>query len=56
MLHDLESGAPVEADHIIGWMLEKARQHQLDDTVLAFAYTALKAYEVRRFRPPSQAT
>lgn len=50
MLHDLESGAPVEADHIIGWMLAKARQHQLDDTVLSLAYTALKAYEERRLK------
>ena len=48
MLHDLESGAPVEADHIIGWMLAKAREHSVDDTVLSFAYTALKAYEARR--------
>lgn len=48
MLHDLESGAPVEADHIIGWMLDKARQHRVDDTVLAMAYTGLTAYEARR--------
>lgn len=48
MLHDLESGAPVEADHIVGWMLAKAREHGVDDTVLSFAYTALKAYESRR--------
>ena len=45
MLHDLESGGPVEADHIVGWMLTKAREHGVDDTVLSFAYTALKAYE-----------
>src|SRR5690606_30936913 len=30
MLRDLERGAPVEADHIIGFMLEKARQHRID--------------------------
>lgn len=48
MLHDLEHGAPVEADHIIGWMLERARAHGLDHPVLAFAYTSLKAYEARR--------
>jgi 2-dehydropantoate 2-reductase len=48
MLHDLESGARVEADHIIGWMLSKAREHGVDDSVLSFAYTALKAYEARR--------
>jgi 2-dehydropantoate 2-reductase len=48
MLHDLESGAPVESDHIVGWMLEKARAHGLDDTILSLAYTHLKAYEARR--------
>jgi 2-dehydropantoate 2-reductase len=51
MLHDLESGAPVEADHIVGWMLSKAREHGVDDTVLSFAYTSLKAYEIRRSAP-----
>ena len=50
MLHDLESGAPVEADHIIGWMLDRARAHGLDHPLLAFAFTALKAYEARRVR------
>jgi 2-dehydropantoate 2-reductase len=48
MLNDLEAGGPVEADHIIGWMLERARVHELDDTVLSLAYTHLKAYERRR--------
>ena len=48
MLHDVESGAPVEADHIIGWMLERASAHGLDATLLSLAYTHLKAYEARR--------
>ena len=48
MLHDIETGRPVESDHIIGWMLDKARQHGSDDTILALAYTHLKAYEARR--------
>jgi 2-dehydropantoate 2-reductase len=48
MLYDLESGAPVEADHIVGWMLERARKHGLDHPLLAFALTSLKAYEARR--------
>jgi 2-dehydropantoate 2-reductase len=51
MIHDLELGAPVEADHIIGWMLGKAREHGVDDTVLSLAYTSLKAYEARRSAP-----
>jgi 2-dehydropantoate 2-reductase len=48
MLRDLEAGGPVEADHIVGWMLGKARKHGIDDAVLAFAYAHLKAYENRR--------
>jgi len=48
MLRDLEAGRPVEADHIVGWMLAKARAHGVDDAVLSLAYTHLKAYEARR--------
>ena len=52
MLRDLEAGGRVEADHIVGWMLDKAREHKVDDTVLSLAYTHLKAYETRRARRP----
>ena len=48
MLRDLESGGPVESDHVVGWMLDRAREHGVDDTVLSLAYTHLKAYEARR--------
>ena len=48
MLRDLESGGRVESDHVVGWMLERARRHGLDDSLLALAYTHLKAYEARR--------
>jgi 2-dehydropantoate 2-reductase len=48
MLRDLEGGGQVEADHIVGYMLEKARRHGIDDTILSLAYTHLKAYEQRR--------
>jgi 2-dehydropantoate 2-reductase len=48
MMRDMEAGNPVEADHIVGWMLERARRHGIDDTVLAMAFTHLKAYEKRR--------
>ena len=50
MLRDLESGGAVEADHIVGFMLGKARAHGVDDTMLTVAYTHLKAYEARRAR------
>ena len=48
MLRDLEAGGQVEADHVVGWMLAKARDHKVDDTVLSLAYTHLKAYERQR--------
>jgi 2-dehydropantoate 2-reductase len=48
MLYDLEAGGRVESDHIVGWMLERARAHGVDDTMLSLAYTHLKAYEARR--------
>ena len=48
MLRDLEGGGRTEADHIVGWMLERARRHGVDDTILSTAYTHLKAYEARR--------
>ena len=50
MLRDLENGGPIEADHIIGFMLGKAREHGIDDTMLTVAYAHLKAYEARRMR------
>lgn len=48
MLRDLEAGGRVEADHIVGWMLERARRHGVDDAILSMAFTHLKAYEARR--------
>jgi 2-dehydropantoate 2-reductase len=48
MLRDLESGGKVEADHILGWLLARARETGVDDTLLSVAYTHLKAYEQRR--------
>lgn len=50
MLRDLEAGRPTEADPIVGWMLERARRHGVDDTLLSLAYAHLKAYEARRRR------
>lgn len=48
MLRDLERGGPVEADHIIGFLLDKARAHGIDDTLHRVCYAHLKAYEQRR--------
>ncbi len=50
MLRDLEGGGQVEADHVVGYLLAKAREHTLDDIMLSVAHTHLKAYESRRAR------
>jgi len=46
MLRDIENGAPIEADHIIGDLIRRGR----DLSLLPIVYTHLKAYEVRRAR------
>lgn len=48
MLRDLERGGPIEADHILGFMLLKAREFGIDDTLHRAAYVHTKAYEERR--------
>jgi 2-dehydropantoate 2-reductase len=48
MLRDLENGGRTEADHVLGWMLDRARRHGVDDTLLSLAFTHLKAFEARR--------
>lgn len=50
MLRDLESGGRVEADHIVGDMLRRARAAGADARLLAAAYCHLQAYETRRAR------
>ena len=48
MMRDVEAGGAAESDHIVGWMLDRARTHGVDDRLLSLAYTHLKAYEARR--------
>lgn len=48
LMRDMEAGRRVEGDHILGAMLEKAREYGVDDTMLSLAYTHVKAYEARR--------
>jgi 2-dehydropantoate 2-reductase len=48
MLRDIERHGPVEADHILGYMLARAQRHGLDDTLHKAAFVHLKAYEERR--------
>jgi 2-dehydropantoate 2-reductase len=48
LMRDMEAGRRVEGDHILGAMLDKAREYGVDDTMLSLAYTHVKAYEARR--------
>ena len=48
MLRDMEGKGPIEADHIIGYMLRQAREHRVDDRLLRVIYVNTKAYEQRR--------
>ena len=50
MLRDIEAGGRVEADHIVGDMLRRARAAGADARLLAAAYCHLQAYEARRQR------
>jgi 2-dehydropantoate 2-reductase len=48
MLRDMERNAPIEAEHIIGDLVRRAREG--NPLLLGIAYTHLKAYEARRAR------
>ena len=48
MLRDIERKGPVEADHVVGFMLAKARETGVDPILHEIAYAHLKAYEERR--------
>ncbi|MEO8778346.1 MAG: 2-dehydropantoate 2-reductase [Rhodanobacter sp.] len=54
MLRDLQLGYPIEADHVVGDMLARARQRDLPAPMLALVYTHLKVYEAGRLanHPP----
>ncbi len=53
MYRDLQKGAPIEADQIVGDLLSRARQANLPAPLLAVAYTHLAVYQNR---PPSNKT
>uniref|UniRef100_E1T9P4 2-dehydropantoate 2-reductase n=1 Tax=Burkholderia sp. (strain CCGE1003) TaxID=640512 RepID=E1T9P4_BURSG len=49
MMRDIESGArQVEADAIVGDMIERARQHSISTPYLDVAYSHLQAYALQR--------
>ncbi|KIL52065.1 ketopantoate reductase family protein [Jeotgalibacillus soli] len=45
MQRDMEKLFPIEAEHLHGYLLEKAEDHHLDAPVLQTIYTKLKLYE-----------
>jgi 2-dehydropantoate 2-reductase len=49
MQRDIERGAPVEANHILGDLLRRAGP-AADTPLLRVAYAQVKAYEARRAR------
>ncbi len=48
MLRDIERGAPIEAEHVVGDLLRRGGNDA--DSLLRTAYLHLKAYEARRVR------
>jgi 2-dehydropantoate 2-reductase len=55
MLRDIERGAPIEADHIIGDLLRRGEKTGRDYPLLRISYAHLKAYEARRTREKAAA-
>ncbi|NEU31283.1 ketopantoate reductase family protein [bacterium LRH843] len=47
MLRDMEKGLAVESDHIQGYLLVKARKHEIETPILKIIYANLKLYENR---------
>lgn len=50
MFRDIQRGAPIEADHMIGDLLRRGEKKALASPLLRVAHAHLKAYEVRRAR------
>ena len=50
MLHDLEKGSMVEADHVVGDMIARAKKAGIATPNLRVAYAHLQAYQARRAR------
>ena len=50
MLRDIERGAPIEADHILGDLLRRSGTVSTTGSLLNIAFRHVKAYEARRAR------
>ena len=55
MLRDIERGAPIEADHIVGDLLARGGARPGDCPLLQIAYAHLRTYEARRQREQAAA-
>jgi 2-dehydropantoate 2-reductase len=55
MLRDIERGAPIEGDHIVGDLIQRGRTAD-DAPLLRIAHAHLRAYEARRNRENAQGT
>jgi len=53
MFRDLESGAPIEAEQVLGDLLRRGAAKGIASPVLRVAYANLKSYEARRAREAS---
>lgn len=56
MFRDIERGAPIEADHIIGDLLRRGETQDGTPPLLRVAYAHLKSYEARRAREAASAS
>ncbi|MGZ6391204.1 MAG: 2-dehydropantoate 2-reductase [Ktedonobacterales bacterium] len=56
MFRDIERGAPIEADHIIGDLLRRGESQHMTSPLLRVAYAHLKTYEASRARELASAS
>jgi 2-dehydropantoate 2-reductase len=54
MLRDIEHGARIEGDHIVGDLLRRGGKHPGGFPLLQIAYAHLRTYEARRKREPAK--
>jgi 2-dehydropantoate 2-reductase len=50
MLRDIERGAPIEVDQILGDLLRRTAQHEDEWSILRITCAHARAYEARRLR------
>jgi 2-dehydropantoate 2-reductase len=55
LLKDIERGAPIEGEHILGDFLRRGRWSTADTVLLPLAYAQLRSYEARRVRELAEA-